>query len=160
MKYLKLLKLLYYVDRTALEKMGQSITGDHYVSMDYGPVLSTVYDLIKRTIAEDWQTNWDKFFYTSNYAISLKLDPGDDHLCEEVEDIAREIFNKYRSVPEFTVAEKTHELPEWKDPHGSAIPIQIPELLSLLDFSSEEINEVKNQAMADARIQQVANVAS
>ncbi len=43
MKYLGLLKMLYIADRIALERMEQAITGDHYVSMDYGPVLSGVY---------------------------------------------------------------------------------------------------------------------
>lgn len=46
-KYLGLLKMLYVADRIALERIEQPITGDHYVSMDYDPVLSSVYDLIK-----------------------------------------------------------------------------------------------------------------
>ncbi len=49
MKYLGLLKMLYIADRLALKTMDQPITGDRYVSMDYGPVLSGVYDLIIRT---------------------------------------------------------------------------------------------------------------
>ncbi|MFO0142462.1 MAG: Panacea domain-containing protein, partial [Aphanizomenon sp.] len=39
-KYLGLLKMLYIADRIALERIEQPITGDHYVSMKYGPVLS------------------------------------------------------------------------------------------------------------------------
>ena len=45
MKYLGLLKMLYIADRITLERMDQPITGDNFVSMKYGPVLSGVYDL-------------------------------------------------------------------------------------------------------------------
>ncbi|XZO01656.1 MAG: Panacea domain-containing protein [Microcoleus sp.] len=47
MKHLGLLKMLYIADRFALQRMEQPIIGDRYVSMDYGPVLSGVYDLIQ-----------------------------------------------------------------------------------------------------------------
>ena len=53
MKYLGLLKMLYIADRLALKLMEQPITGDRYVSMDYGPVLSGVYDLIKGKPVDD-----------------------------------------------------------------------------------------------------------
>ena len=46
MSYLKLIKLLYLLDRTALERWERPVTGDRYVSMKLGPVLSNVRDLI------------------------------------------------------------------------------------------------------------------
>ncbi|MCX6915882.1 MAG: Panacea domain-containing protein, partial [Verrucomicrobia bacterium] len=42
---MKLIKLLYLADRTALLRWGRPITTDTYVSMDRGPVLSRVLDL-------------------------------------------------------------------------------------------------------------------
>jgi uncharacterized phage-associated protein len=48
MHYLELLKLLYYADRESLDLYGQPITGDRYVNMRHGPVLRSVYDLVKR----------------------------------------------------------------------------------------------------------------
>ena len=46
MSYMKLIKLLYLADREALLRWGRPITFDAYVSMDRGPVLSSVLDLI------------------------------------------------------------------------------------------------------------------
>src|SRR4029077_8119875 len=46
MSFLKLIKLLYVVDREALLGGGRPVTTDQYVSMDKGPVLSKIYDLI------------------------------------------------------------------------------------------------------------------
>jgi uncharacterized phage-associated protein len=43
----KLSKLLYFADKIHLERYGRTITGDEYIKMEYGPVPSTVYDVIK-----------------------------------------------------------------------------------------------------------------
>ena len=48
----KISKILYYADKTHLEKYGRLITGDRYVKMDYGPVPSWIYDLIKKNDTE------------------------------------------------------------------------------------------------------------
>jgi Protein of unknown function (DUF4065) len=84
MKYLGLLKMLYIADRVALKRMEQPITGDHYVSMDYGPVLSGVYDMIKGKPVDDALPLWSKFISpgNANYDVSLLGDPGDEDLCE------------------------------------------------------------------------------
>src|SRR4051812_25972921 len=50
MHYMKLIKLLYLADREALLQWGVPITTDSYVSMDHGPVVSTIYDLIRRRV--------------------------------------------------------------------------------------------------------------
>ena len=48
MSYLKLIKMLYFLDREALLRWGRPVTTDRYVSMDNGPVVSRIYDLIRR----------------------------------------------------------------------------------------------------------------
>ena len=47
MEYIKLIKLMYLVDRAALNERGWPISTDVYVSMAHGPVLSRTYDLIR-----------------------------------------------------------------------------------------------------------------
>lgn len=43
----KISKILYYADKSHLNKYGRLITGDKYIKMEYGPVPSWIYDLIK-----------------------------------------------------------------------------------------------------------------
>jgi uncharacterized phage-associated protein len=43
----KISKILYFADREHLAKYGTTISGDTYMKMQYGPVPSTVYDIIK-----------------------------------------------------------------------------------------------------------------
>ena len=93
MKYLGLLKMLYIADRFALKHMEQPITGDHYVSMKYGPVLSGVYDLIKGQAVEDALPLWSKFISPpKNNFVSLIADPGNEDLCEEEEETIQQFI--------------------------------------------------------------------
>jgi len=40
-------KVLYFADKEHLERYGRQISGDTYVAMDWGPVPSETYDLVK-----------------------------------------------------------------------------------------------------------------
>ena len=43
----KIFKILYFADREHVSKYGRFITGDTYIRMEYGPVPSAIYDLVK-----------------------------------------------------------------------------------------------------------------
>lgn len=49
----KLSKLLYFSDKRHLELYGRSITGNEYVKMEYGPVPSQAYNLMKEEDSEE-----------------------------------------------------------------------------------------------------------
>ncbi len=151
MKYLGLLKMLYIADRIALEHMEQPITGDHYVSMDYGPVLSSVYDLIKGKHVDEVLPIWSKFISPRNSSyISLLSDPGVGELCEAEEKILKQVYEDFGQLDPFHVAEWTHDLPEWQDPHGSAIPISIEEVLRYVGKTDDEIEEIQQESLREA----------
>lgn len=154
-KYLGLLKMLYIADRVALERIEQPITGDHYVSMDYGPVLSGVYDLIKGKPVDSALPLWSKFISPRDLTrdltyVSLLSDPGNGELCEEEEEILKQVYETFGSLNPFDVAEWTHDLPEWQDPHGSAIPIAVEDVLRYLGKTDEEIEEIQQEAIREA----------
>jgi uncharacterized phage-associated protein len=159
MKYLGLLKLLYMADRIALQRMEEPITGDNYVSMDYGPVLSGVYDLIKGTPVADALPIWAQFISSrdKNYSVSLILDPGNDELCEEEEEIIREVYQSCGYYDRFDLAELTHDFPEWQHPHGTAIPILIESILKSIGKNDEEIQDIQQVAEREAYLDGVLN---
>ncbi|WP_335207150.1 Panacea domain-containing protein [Nostoc sp.] len=157
MKYLGLLKMLYIADRLALKRMEQPITGNHYVSMDYGPVLSSVYDLIKGKPVDDALPLWSKFISPRNENhVSLLHDPGDEDLCEEEEEIIQQVYQAFGHLDPFDVAEWTHDL-LWKNPHGSAIPISVEDILKNVGKSDEEIREIQQEAIREAYLDGVLN---
>jgi len=52
-------KILYLADKLHLQEYGRLICGDRYVAMEYGPVPSAIYDMIKvaasrQSIDVDW----------------------------------------------------------------------------------------------------------
>lgn len=143
--------MLYIADRLALQTMDQPITGDRYVSMDYGPVLSGVYDLIKGQPVDSALPLWSKYISPrdSNYVDLLQY-PGNEELCEEEEMILKQVYNTFGHLDPFLVAEWTHDLPEWKDPHGSTIPILVEDVLRFMGKTEEEIEDISQEAQREA----------
>lgn len=43
----EVLKIRYFADKIHLSEYGFAASGDHYVAMDFGPVASNIYDLLK-----------------------------------------------------------------------------------------------------------------
>lgn len=158
MKYLGLLKMLYRADRLALERMDYPITGDNYISIDYGPVLSRVYDLIKGKPIDHALPLWSEFIDSpKDYWVELLKDPGNGELCAEEEDILQEVYKELGELDPFLVAEWTDDLPEWQDPHGSAIAIAVEEILKNLGKSNEEITEIQQEAIRESYLDKVLN---
>src|SRR5438874_2180817 len=74
MSRMRLLKFLYIVDRELLAESGHTLTGDRAVAMNFGPVLSHTYNLIKR--ASRSPEDWDRFIRSHGREVVLKGDPG------------------------------------------------------------------------------------
>jgi len=144
MEYMKLIKLLYIADRTALDGLDDTITGDKYVSMDHGPVLSKVYDLISHGPIYDTNNPWFKYISPpQKYCVELFADPGKDELCEEEEEIIEGVYKAFGHINVWKLSNLTHFIPEWQDPHGSAIPIRIEDILRNLGKSEDDIKAVR-----------------
>src|SRR6516165_6657778 len=122
MGYLRLLKLLYIADREWLAETGEPITGDRACAMKYGPVLSSVYDLIKGNGSKAGV--WDDHIHTDGYAVELVADPGRGELSKGIVEKLTEVTERYRDIDDWELSERTHEFPEWIEHyHGDAAPI-------------------------------------
>lgn len=129
MSYMKLLKLLYFADRTALVKLGRPITFDRYYSMENGPVLSQTCDLIRDRAPAKSGRYWRKFIERSGFDVRLTKRASNDQLSEAEEQILDRIFKKYGHLNRWEIVELTHKLPEYVDPGTSAIPLSYAEIL-------------------------------
>ena len=130
MHYMKLIKLMYLADREAIIRHGHSITGDSYVSMRHGPVLSATLDLINE--GPDIGSVWHQLIERSTdpYVVRLKGKPTFENLSSEEKKIIREVFDKYGQMNRYTLRDLLHKiLPEWQDPQGSSVPITREDIL-------------------------------
>jgi len=149
MSYMKLIKLLYLVDREAILRWGRPVTTDCYVSMDKGPVVSRIYDLI----CSDPDPNdrpWHKFISgpLPNYEVQLKEAPPADELSRAEEELIAEIFSIHGGKSRWELMDYCHNLPEWCDPAGSAIPISFEDILKAGNKSPAEIVAIERELEA------------
>ncbi len=162
MKYMGLIKLLYTADRIAFERLEQSITGDCYVAMKYGPVLSNVYDLIKGKASEADNNVWAEYISNNlkDHEVQLKTDPGVNHLCRAELKIINEVYQAVGHLDRFDLAEKTHQdFPEWTNPFpAKSQPIQIEEILKQVGKNDDEIQEIEEELEKEAYLDAILNV--
>jgi len=141
MNYMKLIKLLYLADREALSRWARPITGDFYVSMDRGPVLSKVLDIINSGKAPGVDSYWHKYISPpAGYEVAIIEVPAADVLSKRERELLLSIYEKYKPFDEWEMVKICHDtLPEWQDPEGSSIPIRIEDILRELGKTERDI---------------------
>ena len=154
MSYMKLIKLLYLADREALSRWGRPITTDRYVSMKHGPVLSGVLNLI--TEGEDpsfGQTVWAKHISEpEQFDVILKEDSSGELLSEAEDELLDETSKNFGHMNRWKLVDLMHKLPEWRDPDGSAFPIEYGEILRAQNKKPEEIRAIESELQSLAQM--------
>jgi len=154
--YIKLIKLLYLADRESLKESLQSITGDVYVSMKNGPVLSKVYDLIMGRFHNDtMQEVWDKHFSRDEYDLIAKETNGSESHGElsafEIQTLEK-IYGQFEGYDSKEMIAYVHSnCPEWRRPKGPPIPIQTKNILESIGRTPDEIEWIlaENEAFEE-----------
>lgn len=159
MKYIKLLKLIYLVDRFALDKEGHGISTDRWVSMKNGPVPNQTYNLITEQDDPEHHPVWNEYIKDlADYCVGLSGDPmGLHHMSESELEIARQVWDQYGHRPTWGpdgLVDLTHTFPEWEDPTENpdgpqSLPIHLERVLSALGKSEEEIQAILELEQTD-----------
>jgi len=146
---IKLLKLLYAVDRVALGSWERPLTGDCYYAMKNGPVLSIIYDIIKhKEDCSDKSFWYDHIFssWTASKKVTLTKIPGDDELSQREIDLIDSVFNKLGHLKTWKLVDLTHYFPEWKDPGRTSASIRIEEILKVFNKTQDDIDRINEEA--------------
>ncbi|QBR52714.1 Panacea domain-containing protein [Erwinia sp. QL-Z3] len=142
MAYLKLIKLLYLSDRKSLDEYGESISGDRFVAMKHGPVLSQTYDLLKNGGDKDG-AGWNYWVAgKANYEVALNvaiLNPeGLDELSDADIEVMDRIYDEFGSMGKYQIRDFTHEhCAEWQDPGNTSVAIPFSSTFSALGRTRE-----------------------
>lgn len=158
MAYIKLLKLLYLAERQAMAQWGESISGDRFVSMPHGPVLSQTYDLIR--CHNNNESFWQSLIKDEqNYEVSLQhlIDLDDlDELSQAECNILDEIMGQYNHMTPFELVDYTHDhCPEWEDPHGSSYPIRPEALFRAVAKTPEQAQKLTEKYREQQQLDQI-----
>ena len=138
---MKLLKLLWLTDRLHAQRYGSTITGDTYVAMKNGPVLSETYDLLKGTV---YQTESKEYLSQSSdkYNIKIHAKPNIDELAETEIEVADEVIGYFGNLDGFGLSNISHDFPEWKEHESDLVEKSINQ--AAIDINKFMLADVKN----------------
>jgi uncharacterized phage-associated protein len=133
----RLLALLYIADRESLKRTGRPIIGGRLVAMDYGPIHSEVYDLIKGAHSE--QAEWSSHFQNEAYLVTLAHDLGPSALSRREINLLNEVSSERLGKDDFDIARETH-FEEWEKNHqeGTSTAIPLEHLIDAVGRSKDK----------------------
>jgi hypothetical protein len=152
LNYMVLIKFLYLLDREALLRWGSPISGDSYLSMRWGPLLSRTHDLITEELPEDEAavSDWKTHIRQDGYEVVLDRDPGDDELSEADHALLAKIFDEFYAIYRdlkfnpFQFCDYLHSiLPEYRTAErGESFDLDHHDILVAGNRKPEDIREV------------------
>ena len=158
LSYLKLLKLMYIVERTALLLWGRPVTFDRFVSMPQGPVMSRTYDLIVEEPGPGGESIFHKRISAPGQfrvAVSNHTPPPHSPLSQAETDLIGEVFEEYGSMSRWEIRDRTHLFPEWEDPGGSSRDIPIRNILERNGTTEPQVESILEELDALAYAERV-----
>lgn len=133
---MSILKLLYFADKTSLEKYARFITGDRYSAMKFGPVASNVYNLMKLDNRQleslGFRLEGDR-----SYKLVPLRDADTRQLSQTDIECLDAIIEVYGQRPAWDLSAQTHQDPawskNWRQNGSESVPIPLEDILDTFD---------------------------
>jgi uncharacterized phage-associated protein len=156
---LHIVKTLYYANRRFLVEYGRTITGDRFVSMDMGPVVSQTYDLLKGSAAADPSNliKWRTFISPpEGYKVRILRKPDLQYLSKQEIQFLQDAYLVVSQV-KMKISDWSHSaFPEWKDPHGGSEDIDPADILRIENKSPDEISAIEEEVSCVSWLKSIA----
>ncbi len=148
MDYAKLIKLMYNIEREALNRWMRPVTFDELFSLPYGQVVSNTLNKAKpenQKVTSLWRQHQETIPATGNdYTIRLIKESGKGKLSRAEVALIAEFHQQYKDKTAGQMMDEHHTpsmFPEYKDPKGSSIKTVYSSLLRVLGKSQEQITQ-------------------
>ncbi len=125
----KIFKILYFADMSHLCKYGRAITGDRYIAMKYGPVPSSIYDMVKIVRGDSWyiMDELKAFFAVHDKFLEPLRDADMSYLsASDIQELT-DAINKYDSVDFNNMTRLSHGSAwekTWNNPSKDEISVE------------------------------------
>jgi uncharacterized phage-associated protein len=150
MNIMKLIKLMYLLDRLSLDRRNSPVAGGDYLSMRNGPVTSEVLDLINagKLIGESDQ-RWEQCVSNrTNHEVKLERMPAREHLSDADVSLLDEIWAEHGSKDQWQLGDWCHaHCKEWVPVTNGCAPIAVEQVGIALGKSPSEINRLRQEAI-------------
>ncbi|HEX6566778.1 MAG TPA: Panacea domain-containing protein [Chthoniobacterales bacterium] len=140
---MKLVKLMYLLDRESIARRGVPVVGGVYLSMRNGPVTSELLDLINSGELWHCHTNWAEFISDrQDHEVSLIRDPGHGHLSEFEFELIAELHSRFEKADQWSLRDFCHaECGEWLPLQEGCERISLDRLAEEVGRRTEEVCE-------------------
>ncbi len=154
MNYMKLVQLMYLVDRTALAELGRSLTYDNIYSLKDGLILGSILDLIKKGVVPNSESIWYQYVSPpSSYEVQLIKETLTTELSKADKRLIESIFEQYGHLNQWDLNIFQKTLPEWKPQASSRYPVSYHEIMKIAGWSDQDIasvdDDLENVAIMD-----------
>lgn len=146
---MKLVKLIYLLDRLSMQRRGIPVVGGVYFSMPNGPVTSEILNLINEGYLWEFpDCRWDNFISDrEDHKVELIKDPGSLNLSKSEIDMIQEIYKQHGEKSEKQIVEWCHEnCREWSPLQSGRKCIDVESLAVNLGKTKEEAELIKEEA--------------
>ena len=154
---LVLMKLMVIAERLFMKETTSLLMGAQFKSMQNGPVLSEVLNLMKGTLPSPlWQSHihflpWQGHGTSSNRCVLAKPFPVEDFLSDYEIGKLEEVSRDYEHKSKWEIVDVTHTFPEWDSTCAvtkSSRPITLEEIYRLSLDESEETAKARADEIA------------
>jgi len=103
-------KMLYFADKIHLEEYGRLICDDRYIAMEYGPVPSSVYDIMKSNDAI-----FNDAFVTDGFVVQPRRKSDLDEFSQSDIKCMEQAIQEYSSYSFGELTDISHQDSAWKN---------------------------------------------
>jgi uncharacterized phage-associated protein len=150
MNAMKLVKLIYLLDRLSLDRRGAPVCGWDYLSMRNGPVTSEVLDLVNsgRLVGER-DRRWEECISDrTGHEVRLERMPAREHVSDAEVDLLDEIWAEHGRKDQWQLAEWCHaHCAEWTPLSNGCAPIGVEQIGIALGKSAAQVNRLRQEAV-------------
>lgn len=115
-------KIMYLAEKLHLQKYGRPIYGDPLYALEFGPVPTITYDLVKEDFSFRTEDMADAFYsalsvsdkLNGHKAFTAKRSPDLDWFSASDIECMREAFDAFANLPFAEIMNQTHREPEWR----------------------------------------------
>jgi uncharacterized phage-associated protein len=146
---MKLVKLIYLLDRVSLDRRGVPVVGGDYLSMRNGPVTSEVLDLINsgRLFGESDRRWEESVSDRRDHDVQLERMPAREHLSDSEISLLDEIWADHGGRDQWQLVEWCHaHCGEWTSQARGCAPIAVERIGQALGKSPEFIQKLAREA--------------
>ncbi|MCI0535393.1 MAG: SocA family protein [Verrucomicrobiales bacterium] len=149
MNIMKLVKLVYLLDRLSMARRGIPVVGGAYFSLPNVPITSELLDLINSgCLSDEPDCRWDDLISDrQDHLVALKAEAPSEHLSPAEMDLIDEIYRDHGTKDQWELRDWCHEhCEEWTPLEKGRDRIPLENIARAVGKTDEQIKRLAEEA--------------